>query len=52
MKKQATKVNEYQAVKQAIAAIEQVMKNPNMAKEVRAEFAINKKNLENLLRFL
>lgn len=46
------KMNYYKEVRKAIAAIDHVLAQGNLGKEVRAEFEANKKNLEKLLRFL
>ena len=45
-------MNYYREVKKAIAAIDHLLAQDHLGKEVRAEFEANKKNLEKLLRFL
>jgi hypothetical protein len=46
-------MNQYETIKNAIAAIDDTLRNtPYMSQKVKAEFLETKKNLKKLLRFL
>ena len=42
----------YESIRQAIATIDKILQGSILSSKVRAEFEANKKNLENLCRFL